>query len=521
MKQTRAQLCILMILLAPALALAQEGSARRNDAPRLPPAARETPPNLPLNAPLVMIPKPAACSPTQSAVAEPHAASGIILTLADAIAIGLRDNRTIRSAYIDRIAQKFDLRVAEDRFTPQFSVDGSAVRQRVARINATTAEVTPATTVLLPTGATFGFSWVSTLSDVAGVRDRNSTAELSVVQPLLRGGGIDVNRAPVRTARLAEKVNQLQLKATVSETVGQIIFAYRALLEAQEELKLAQGSFARARDLLDTNCALIAAGRMAAVDVVQTEADLENQNIRVLEAINSLDAARLQFLNLLSLDLGTKVVARESTAPAQIMPNLDRLMPIALAERPDYLGQLLVVEQNKLGIVVARNAKLWDLSVFASGRFGRDVTSGLASESTHISDVTVGMAFNIPLNDLTRKQPYVQATTTLQTSELQLVAIRQGVELQVRDSVTEVNIRWRQLEAARRAKEFAARAVDIEKEKLSVGRSSNFQVRLMENDLRSAENQQLSAMIGYLNALTLLDLQLGTTLSTWRIELRD
>ncbi|MCK1651595.1 TolC family protein [Bradyrhizobium sp. 149] len=468
--------------------------------------------------------RPPAPPVTQPAAAETDAAkpAGISLTVADAIAIALRDNRTIRSAYIDRISQKFDLRAVEDRFTPHFSIGGGATHQQIAGIGTTSAEITPAATALLPTGATFGLAWANQMTDTAGVLTRSSAAELTVSQPLLRGGGVDVTMAPVRAARLSERINRLKLKATVSETIGQVIFAYRALLQAQEELKLAQASVGRAQDLVDINRSLIVAGRMAAVDIVQTEADVENQRIRVLEATKTLDTARLQLLNFLSIDLGAAIAARESTDPARIATNLSRLMQIALAQRPDYLGQVLVVEQNKLGIVVAQNERLWDLSVFASGRFGRATTTGGGTfSSERISDVTVGAAFSIPLNDLRREQPFVQATATLQTSELQLTSIRQGVELQVRGSVTDVDIRWRQLEVARRARQLAAKAVEIEKEKLKAGRSVNFQVRGLENDLRLAESQQLAAMIGYLNALTLLDIQLGTTLDTWRIALKD
>lgn len=469
-------------------------------------------------------------APASRAIVPPHAPqprtaaskpAGVALTLADAIAMALRDNRTIRSAYVDRVAQKFDLRVAEDQFTPKFGITGSAVRQNIAGINTTAVEVSPGATVLLPTGATFGFAWVNQMTDTAGAVTRSSVAELDFAQPLLRGGGIDVTLAPVRTARLTERINRLRLKTTVTETIGQVIFAYRTLLQAQEELKLAQASVARAQDLLDVNNALIAAGRMASVEIVQTQADLENQRIRVLEATKSLDTARLQLLNILSLDLGTSIVARESTEPARITLNLPRLMQIALVQRPDYLGQVLVLEQTRLGLVVAQNERLWDLSVFASGRFGRTSTTGSIVDSSHISDVTVGTTFAIPLNDLRREQPFVRATATLQTSELQLATIRQGVELQVRGSVTDIDIRWRQLDVARRARELAVRAVDIEKDKLKVGRSANFQVRALENDLRLAESQQLAATIGYLNALTLLDLQLGTTLETWRIALKD
>lgn len=325
----------------------------------------------------------------------------------------------------------------------------------------------------------------------------------------------------MRSARLGERINQLRLKATVSETIGQVIFAYRELLRAQEEVAIAQASVGRAQNLLDINKALIVAGRMAAVDIVQTEADLENQRIRVLEASRSLDNSRIQLLNLLALDLATPIVARESTMPARVTTNLPDLMCIALAQRPDYLGQLNAIEQNKLGIVVAQNERLWDLSVFGTGSLGRSSVSGPLATPAGISDFTVGIAFNAPLNDLRREQPAVQATTNLRNAEVQLDAIRQGVELQIRNSATAIDIRWRQLELARRARGLAARAVEIEKEKLKVGRLANYQVRALENDLRSAENQQLGAVIGYLNALTLLDVQLGTTLDTWHIALRD
>ncbi|KMO15469.1 TolC family protein [Methylobacterium indicum] len=445
----------------------------------------------------------------------------IPFSVADTVALALRNNRTIRSASIDRIAQKFDLRVVEDRFTPQFGVSGGAIRQRIAGIDTSSYTVTPGVTTLLPTGAIVSFSWADQASDTLGVRSRRSAGLLSVSQPLLRGAGSDVTLAPMRSARLGERINQLRLKATVSETIGQVIFAYRELLRAQEELRIAQASVGRAETLIDINRALIAAGRMAEVDIVQTEADLENQRIRVLEASRSLDNSRIQLLNLLALDLATPAVARESITPARVTTNLPDLMRIALAQRPDYLGQLNAVEQSKLGIVVAQNERLWDLSVFGTGSLGRTSITGPLATSAGITDVTVGLVFNAPLNDLRREQPYIQATTGLQNAEVQLETIRQGVEVQIRNSATDIDIRWRQLEVARRARELAARAVEIEKEKLKVGRSANYQVRALENDLRSAENQQLGAAIGYLNALTLLDVQLGTTLDTWHIALRD
>lgn len=91
----------------------------------------------------------------------------------------------------------------------------------------------------------------------------------------------------------------------------------------------------------------------------------------------------------------------------------------------------------------------------------------------------------------------------------------------MRDSVQGVELSWRQFEATQRARALAARALDLTRQKLEAGRSSNFEVLSFQADLRAADTQALTATIAYLNALTSLDQQLGTTLDTWRIALND
>eukprot|EP01031_Cornospumella_fuschlensis_P053122 gene53122-64894_t len=47
------------------------------------------------------------------------------LSLLDAVFLGLRNNRSIQSSYLRRIAEKFDLRVSEDVFNPKLYITGS------------------------------------------------------------------------------------------------------------------------------------------------------------------------------------------------------------------------------------------------------------------------------------------------------------------------------------------------------------------------------------------------------------
>ncbi|MFK3781766.1 TolC family protein [Agrobacterium sp. NPDC089420] len=458
-------------------------------------------------------------TPQRQTASERTVLSGTKLTLADVVFMGLRDNRTIKSAYIDRIAQKFDLRVAEDRFTPQFSISGEVARQRIGDVTSTTIDVSPGVTMLTRTGATFDFVWSNSANIGDGNRTLSSAAQVTFEQPLARGAGIEVNMAPVQQARLGEKINRLRLRATISETIGSVIFTHRDLLLAQEELKLAEDAVGRGEDLLRINGALIASGRMAQMDAVQTEADVESQKLRVLRAKQQIETARLALLNLLGLDFATKIVATESLTPRKVDTKIGRLLAVALDQRPDYQGQLYVIDQNRLGLVVAKNEQLWDIALFARGRFGGEFAS--RSPTQNVADIVGGVRFRFPINDISRQQLLVQADTSYRSAELQLADIRAGVEMQIRGSAAEVSLLWQQLVIAEKARDLAARAIEIEKLKLNAGRSTTFQVRSLEDSLRTAENQLLAARIGYMNALTRLDLQLGTTLDTWKIALKD
>jgi outer membrane protein TolC len=458
-----------------------------------------------------------------AAISPGGATRELSLSLSDAVFLALRNNPSIRSAYVDRIAQKFDLRVAEDVFTPHASLNGGISRQRLGGLTANQATIAPTVSVLAPTGAQFGFVWDNSASASAGVATRSSVLSMTMSQPLLRGAGLDVNMAPVRAARLGEHINQLNLRLTVSTTIANVIMAYRALMLSQEAKKLAEDSVVRAQALIDIDNSLIQAGRMARMEIVQAQADLENQNLAVLQGEQQVEAARLSLATLLDLNLGTRIAIREKLEPARAAASLDDALKIALNRRPDYLGQLDVVEQGRLGVTIADNQRLWDLSLVGSAAVGKQFVNGggLPPSKNRIADASIGLNLTGPLNDLTAEQSAVHAAGSLQDAEIQLSVIRQGVEQQVRSAVIGIDLQWRQLDVAKRALGYAAVAVDIEKQKLSVGKSSNFQVQSLEANRRQTESQKLNAEIGYLNALTNFDLELGTTLDTWKISLRD
>ncbi|RBH56683.1 MULTISPECIES: TolC family protein [Pseudomonas] len=445
------------------------------------------------------------------------------LTLGDAVYLGLRNNRSIRSAYLQRIAQKFDLRVSEDVFNPKLLLSGTYQANRGSKDSSRNTTLSPTTSLLSEYGTRLSMAWTQQLTnaDVAG-RYRSDGLDLAIIQPLLRGAGWDVTTAPLRVARIAEQVNRLSLKSNVAQTISDIITAYREVLRSQEQLTITQDALKRARALLDVNKALIAAGRMAEFEIVQTEADIATQELGVEEARNQVDINRLSLLRLLALDLSTPIHATEALEANRVNIDKQDAFRVAQVQQPDYLASLLGSQQADLNLVIAKDQSRWDVSLIAGANQIRDRTDNdLGNVGSRRWDSYAGVQVQIPIGDLSTRQAEVHARIDVENQQITLADAKQALERSVNDVVRDLGTRWRQYEIAQRAVDLSRRKLDIEREKLSAGRSSNFQVLSYEGDLRNAENARLNALIAYLNAQTQLDLTLGMTLESWDIALND
>ena len=439
------------------------------------------------------------------------------LELADAIALALRDNRAIRSAYLERIAQKFDLRVAHDRYAPQLQLKARYLGNRNSDDHYRETQLAPTASVLTPYGTRLSLDWAygQTRADRAGARYRDG-ANLMVIQPLLRGAGREVASAPLRQARLAEQLNRLALKDSVAQAITRTILHYRELLQTQEQLSIAEQALARARQLLEVNQALIASGRMAAFDRVQAEAEVASQELALEGSRNQLHASRQALAQVLAVDLGAPLRAVERVEVQRLQVDAEQALVQAQALQPAYLMQLISGEQAAIDLQVARNGQWWDLALVGGASQARQRPGNHASWEHYL-----GLEVAIPIGDLSRRQAEVRARVAVENQQVSLAEFHQQLQREVLGAVRDTQVRWRQLEIAGRALALSRRKLEIERERLAAGRSSNFQVLSFEGDLRQAQHAELDARIAYLNGQAQLDQVLGTTLERWAVALND
>ena len=104
---------------------------------------------------------------------------------------------------------------------------------------------------------------------------------------------------------------------------------------------------------------------------------------------------------------------------------------------------------------------------------------------------------------------------------IKCLAAEDGQQIEVRNAVRDTELSLQRVDLARRARALAQQKAEIEREKLSLGVSTNFQLVTFENDLVLAENAELDAVVEYLNTVTELDRTLGTTLDRWGIDMES
>ena len=440
-------------------------------------------------------------------VAEPAGTRALELTLEEAIRLALANNRSLERARLGREADKLSLEVAEERYRPQASVGASA---RTDNRRPGSMDLLAGPRIRVPTGGDFNLQWSE---PVGGETDGSGTWTLGFSQPLLRGFGPAVDTAPVRLARIREKMNVLSFRDAVARTIESVIQAYRGVIRELRSIAISRGALDRARKQLRINRSLIRAGRMAEREIIQSEAEIANRELSLVEGENGLNSANASLLSILDLDGVSRVVPLDETLAAETSrPDPEQSIETAFANRTDYLGAQLRKEIATIELNRARNDQLWDLRLTA------DVSRG----SGDGRDYGAVLELSIPLGERTsRTLALMQAKHALRDAEIALVELRQSIQADVRQAVHDVEVGLRRIELARRVRELAEEQLEVERSKLTQGLTSAYQLTAVEDGLVRAQNGELGAIVSYFNTVVSLDRTLGTTLRSWGIEVEE
>ena len=349
----------------------------------------------------------------------------------------------------------------------------------------------------------------------------------TIVQPLLRNFGTDVNLAQIRIARADRSISAWTLRQTIIDVVTDTITVYNDLYFAIQNLDVEQRSLALARQTLQDNQRRAEIGVMSPLDIVQAQADVADREGRVLVAEREVADTENFLKQLVTDDVANVLKMRVSIAPPPFDLDLkvdkEADLKRAFEIRPDYQQALLDLQKRNINVVFTRNQALPQLDLVASlGLNGLDTTLGGSASQLKVPssfDASAGVNFSLPIPNRT-------ATGELEISKLevarQIVALKQleqSVFIQVDNAAGQIETTRKRIDASRAARIFAERTLEAGQARLAAGTATTFEVLQFQRDLAEAEIAEVRALTDYQKAIANYARVTGTTLDRHRIRL--
>lgn len=454
---------------------------------------------------------------------------GVELTLNDVIILGLENNREIKNQYLERIVQRQDLIVAEDKFNPNFTPNLSINWSDITQGNLTTITnglvLSAGVVIKIPTGGELNMGWVGQRQQQnyqgSGGSDRDvlrQNLELTFKQPLLRGAGQRVNRADIEIARITETINLLDLKSTLIDKTTEIIISYRRVLQAQEEVKIDLQALENAKKTVENTQFLIDAGRIAKAELITVQSQVADQEIALLSSRNNLRQRRLDLLELLDIDEDVNIIASQNLEIQPPTLDIDRIRQSILEHQPSYLKAKLNLENAKTQLVIDENKRRWNIDLATVVR--HDPAPNIIENRTELS---AGLTFSKALGDRSIERDFQRSRVNVLKLENDLKETIQKVNTEVTKNLQDIELNFKKVELSRQATKLAELQLSNEVEKIKLGFQGRRLLDLVDfqSKLNEAQNNELNAKIDYLNALTNLEKNLGITLDTLGITLEQ
>lgn len=370
------------------------------------------------------------------------------------------------------------VREAEGRFTPEAfgeaqisRVDDPATSPALTagedRLLSTEGAFEVGVRGLLRTGAEVTlaqrFSAIDTnQTDFVPGEQADSRTTLTIVQPLLRGSGLDLNNAPTRVAELDTKIAQYELIRQLENHLLEVERAYWGLYAARANLFLSRhladhgrriSGQASARQDVDGDPTLPIKARAARsaweTDIVRAEAAVKNAQFRLAALTNAPELTQSQ-AELVTL-----------SPPDAVSPKIGRdvILDQMLERRPEVQQAFLQYEASALREGIAANEQLPELDLVLEGVLSGnsdDRDFGGAATDSELGGL-IGVRMSIPLGYDERDARYERRRLETIQQRHQTRSALSTVVLELEVSASEYAVAAKDLDFRRRARVDAQR----------------------------------------------------------------
>ena len=369
-------------------------------------------------------------------------------------------------------------------------------------------------------------------------------------QPLLRNFGIDSTRQQLGVTKINRDISDVQLKATVANTLSNVRNAYWDYVFAVQAMDVAQQSVNLAEQLVKDNQTRVEVGTMAPIDVVQAQSQAATAKQNLAVAVQTRNTAELALKRLIvngtqdpNWNAQLDPVDRPDFRPEAI--DVESSVRRALSERTDLDVARKTVSENDITLKYLNDQLKPQLDFvgsyglvglggsqyqFAEGATGVNrvpigsLPGGYSDALTNLFGAanprwTVQLNFSYPLGQSSQEASVARAKVQLNQVNAQMKQIELQVATEVTNAAVTAQSNVDRVEAAQAARELAQKQLEAEQSKFEVGMSTNYNVIQSQRDLATAQNNELQAVLNYRKSLVELDRLQQTTLGALNVTL--
>lgn len=362
---------------------------------------------------------------------------------------------------------------------------------------------------------------------------------ITVTQPLMRGFGRDVNLRFVRVAQVDQKISRLVFYQQLISTVYGVSRLYYDLVSLRENADVKRQTLAAAQKLYADEKEQVEQGTLAPIDLTQAQSLLTSAQLDLIQSeglVKQQEAIlKAQLSKQGSADPELANLPIIPTDPINVpadndLPGLDEMVKQATAMRPDLVAANLQVQSGEIAVRASNNELRPEIDVF--GNFQTKGSSevpfntlGTAGTGLIASPADLGVAglrlsriyqaglqINLPIRNRAAEADAARDQLELRQAQVRTQRLANEVREQVENSVIALQTARTELQAATQSRIYQEQLLSAERDKLTVGASTNLLVVQQQAYLAQAQSTEVAARSVWIKARIALDRSIGDLL---------
>jgi outer membrane protein len=454
----------------------------------------------------------------------------IELTLDQVRAATLENNLDLKVDLIDPAVAQRSLDIERAKFEATFYGSASYTTSETdAGVSSTSNDYDMGVRAPLYTGGSisvgmpFGESDGDTFDGVA-----DAAVSVSVIQSLLRGGGMRINTQSIRIAGYEKHAVDARTKQRAIDLLVNADITYWNLYTALRDLDVSREQYKLAQDQLNHAQKKVAAGAAPRTEIIRAESGLLSRVGSLIDTETRVQNRQLDLQRIMNrpdmpLNANIRIDPKTVPNPLKLDVKPEKLIKIALDNRMETIQWELALAIEELNLEITRNAVLPDLSLsytYNTATDAGDIGHALEAFGDRTSDAhSLGLSASIPLGNRAAKARLERARLQQLQNQISYADFRLSIRKEVYDAVRELNNSWRSILAAEKDVEAALRTYKVEQSQFEIGNRTSTEVLDSATALAGAQLGRIHAIVEYEIAQIYLARATGTLLGHSRIIL--